>query len=189
MLGPLVFLLLTYMLASIPTGPVLATLYADTDVTALGSGNIGTTNVNRVLGRRFALPTLAGDVLKGLLPVLLAPSVLDNAWFPGVVGLVAFCGHCWSAYLDFRGGKGVATAGGVMLGLAPVAALLVATAWGATAMFTKRSSLGALVGAIALPSVVGGLHPELLWVSVLLGLGVLIRHRENISRLLAGTEH
>jgi glycerol-3-phosphate acyltransferase PlsY len=187
-LGPLVYLLLTYMLASIPTGPILATLYADTDVTAHGSGNIGATNVNRVLGRRFAVPTLAGDLLKGLLPVAAAPWVLDNAWFPGLVGLVAFSGHCWSAYLSFRGGKGVATAAGVIFALTPLAALLVATAWGATVMFTKRASLGALVGAVALPSVVGGLHPDLLWVALLLGLGVLLRHRSNLSRLIAGLE-
>jgi len=176
------------MLASIPTGPILATLYADTDVTAHGSGNIGATNVNRVLGRRFALPTLAGDLLKGLIPVAVAPWVLDTEWFPGLVGLVAFSGHCWSAYLSFKGGKGVATAAGVMLALAPLSALLVATAWGACVMFTKRASLGAMVGAVALPSVVGGMHPHLLWVALLLGLGVIVRHRSNISRLLAGLE-
>ncbi len=188
MLGPIVYLLLTYMLASIPTGPILATLYADTDVTAHGSGNIGATNVNRVLGRRFAVPTLAGDALKGFVPVFAASWVLDTPWFPGLVGLVAFSGHCWSAYLNFKGGKGVATAAGVTLALAPLSALLVATAWGATVMFTKRASLGALVGSVALPAVVGGLQPELLWVALLLGIGVLIRHRSNISRLIAGLE-
>jgi len=187
-LGPTVYLLLTYMLASIPTGPILATLYADTDVTAHGSGNIGATNVNRVLGRRFAIPTLVGDLLKGLIPVAAAPWVLDNAWFPGIVGLLAFSGHCWSAYLGFRGGKGVATAAGVMLGLAPLCTVLVATAWGAAVLFTKRASLGALVGVVALPSIVGGLQPDLLWVALLLALGVLLRHRSNISRLLAGLD-
>jgi len=188
LLGPIVYILLTYMLASVPTGPILATLYADTDVTEHGSGNIGATNVNRVLGNKFGLATLAGDVLKGLVPVLFAPYVYDPEWFAGLVALTAFSGHCWSAYLGFKGGKGVATAAGVMLGLAPLAALLVATAWGATVMFTKKASLGAIVGVVALPSIVGGLHPNLLWVALLLSVGVLVRHRSNISRLLSGLE-
>jgi len=76
----------------------------------------------------------------------------------------------------------------VMLGLAPLAALLVATAWGATVMLTKRASLGAIVGAAALPAIVGTMHPDLLWVAIVIGLGVLIRHRTNIQRLLAGLE-
>ncbi len=188
MLGPFVYLLLTYMLASVPTGPILATLYADTDVTRHGSGNIGATNVNRVLGHQFGVATLLGDLLKGLVPVAAAPYVFEPEWFAGLVGIVAFCGHCWSAYLGFRGGKGVATAAGVMLGLAPLSALIIGSAWGATVMFTKRASLGALVGVVALPSIVGGLKPDLLWVAMLLALGVLIRHRSNIQRLIAGLE-
>ncbi len=188
MLGPIVYILLTYMLASIPTGPILATLYADTDLTRHGSGSIGATNVNRVLGRRFAVATLVGDLLKGLVPVAAAPWVLEAEWFAGMVGVTAFCGHCWSAYLGFRGGKGVATAAGVMLALTPLSAILVAAAWAGTVMLTKRASLGALVGVVALPAIVGGLHHEFLWVALLIALGVLIRHRTNIHRLLAGLE-
>ena len=123
------FVLFTYLVAAVPTGPILATLYADVDITATGSGNTGATNVHRVLGPRFGLATLFGDLAKGCIPVLLAHLVAEPAWYPGVVALAAFAGHCWPAYLEFKGGKGVATAAGALLALAPFIALLTAGAW------------------------------------------------------------
>jgi len=183
-----VFLILTYMLASVPTGPILATLYADVDVTLKGSGNIGATNVHRILGRRFGAATLVGDILKGLIPVLLAGLVSDRPWFPGLVGLIAFIGHCWPAYLEFRGGKGVATAAGILLGLAPFVALLTAGVWMLTFLVLRRSSVAALIATAALPLFTGWLRPDLLWVTVVLTLVVLQRHRANIGRILSGEE-
>ena len=183
-----VFVLLTYMVASIPTGPILATLYADVDVTQQGSGNIGATNVYRALGPRFGVATLTGDILKGLLPVLLSGLVSDHIWFPSLVGLVAFIGHCWPAYLEFRGGKGVATVAGVLLGLAPFVALLTAGVWMLIFLTIRRSSVAALMATLSLPLFTVWLRADLIWVTMALVVGVLQRHRSNIHRILPGDE-
>lgn len=182
------YLVLTYLLASIPTGLVLTTLFSQVDITSQGSGNIGATNVYRLAGHRLGALTLAGDLLKGLLPVLLAPLLVDATWFAGVVALAAFAGHCWSAYVSFRGGKGVATAAGALLVLAPVPILLAAACWLGVVLAFKKSSLGALVAAALLQVLVAWLASPVLWVSLLLGAGVVWRHQANIRRLLAGTE-
>lgn len=186
MLGPLLYLALSYLVGSVPTGPILATLYAATDLTQAGSGNIGATNVNRLLGRRFAIATLVGDVGKGLLPVLLSHTVLDAPWFAGLVAIAAFCGHCWSAYLCFRGGKGVATAAGGMLAIAPLATLLAATAWMGGLMLFKRSSKAAVVGAVAMIGFVLLVRPSALWIAGVLSMGVLFRHRSNMRTFRGG---
>ena len=183
-----VFLVLTYMVAAVPTGPILATLYADVDVTQTGSGNIGATNVYRILGRRFGAATLVGDVLKGLIPVLLATLVSDKPWFPSVVALVAFGAHCWPAYLEFRGGKGVATAAGVLFGLAPFVALLTTGVWMLAFLALRRSSVAALMASLSLWLFTFWLREDLLWVTALLTVGIVQRHRENIQRILQGDE-
>ena len=161
MITGFVFLLFTYLVASVPTGPILATLYADVDVTQQGSGNIGATNVNRVLGKRFGIATLVGDVLKGLIPVIIAPHAFEWFAFPGIVALTAFIGHCWPAYLEFRGGKGVATASGVLLGLSPLIALLVAACWMVIFLASKRSSVAAIVATMLLPLLTLWIEPDI----------------------------
>ncbi len=183
-----VYLLLTYLLASIPTGPILASLYADVDVTQHGSGNIGATNVHRVLGPQFGVATLLGDVIKGFLPVWIAPLAADADWFPAVVGIVAFIGHCWPAYLEFRGGKGVATIAGVLLGLSPLVTLFAATAWMGAFLAFKRSSVAALVAAASVPLLMVALMPDMTWAGVILSLGLVQRHRDNIRRMMSGEE-
>jgi len=182
------FVLFTYMFGAVPTGPILATLYADVDITAEGSGNIGATNVHRVLGPRFGIATLVGDLAKGFLPVVLAPYVSDWAGYPGVVALAAFAGHCWPAYLEFKGGKGVATAAGGMFALAPFVALLTAGTWMLAFLASRRASLAALMAAVLLPIFCLWLRPDLLFMAILLMLGLFHRHRSNIARLLSGQE-
>ncbi|MAY82080.1 MAG: acyl-phosphate glycerol 3-phosphate acyltransferase [Deltaproteobacteria bacterium] len=188
MITGFVFLLFTYLIASVPTGHILATLYADVDVTQEGSGNIGATNVNRVLGKRFGIATLVGDILKGLIPVLLAPYAFEWFAFPGIVALTAFIGHCWPAYLEFRGGKGVATATGVLVGLAPFVTLLVAACWMVTFLGSKRSSVAAIVSTMLLPLVALWIQPDIVWVTILLSIGIFVRHRSNIDRIITGEE-
>lgn len=182
------YLLLTWLLASVPTGPILALLYADVDLTAHGSGNIGATNANRVLGRGIGIATLVGDLVKGFLPVALAPMVGAGEIFPGIVAIVAFLGHCFSPYLAFRGGKGVATTAGAMLALAPLPTGLTVAGWALIVGLTKKSSLGALAAVFLLPLLVAWLAPKLTVVTLILAFGVAIRHLDNVRRLLAGTE-
>ncbi|MDG1480320.1 MAG: glycerol-3-phosphate 1-O-acyltransferase PlsY [Myxococcota bacterium] len=188
MLLPAFFLLLAYLVASLPTGLMLGAIIADTDPREAGSHNIGATNVYRLLGRRLGLLTFAGDVLKGAVPVALAPTVLDVPWFSGAVAIAAFSGHCWSAFLDFRGGKGVATAAGVLLVLVPMVLVACLTVWAVLVKLTRKSSLGSLAAAVLMPTLVHLLRPEMLWASAVLTVGVIWRHRSNITRLLSGTE-
>lgn len=184
------WLLISWLLGSFPTGVVLASLHADVDIRGQGSGNIGATNMNRVLGRGFGVTTLVVDLLKGLLAVLGATLLWPEApaAYPALCGLLAFAGHCWSPLLDFRGGKGVATGAGVMLALAPQAALLAGLGWLIVVLITRRSSLAALFSVALLPLLTLGLAPAQLPVALLLGAGIVWRHRENLARLRAGTE-
>lgn len=190
MLLGLCWLLISWLLGSFPTGVVLASVMADVDIRGQGSGNIGATNMNRVLGRGFGLATLAVDLLKGLIAVLMVSYVWPEApaFWPALAGLLAFVGHCWSPLLDFRGGKGVATGAGVMLALAPQPTLLAGAAWIVVAALTRRSSVAALVAVGLLPLATLWLAPAHLLVTVILGAGIVLRHRDNLARLRAGTE-
>jgi len=187
---PVVYLALVYLLAAVPFGLVITTLYGgDVDVRAAGSGNIGATNVARVYGWTIAVPVLLLDALKGLLPVLLAPFVWDAGLpWQGLVGLVAFIGHCWPVYLEFRGGKGVATGAGMMLGLAPVPTLFAIALWGAVLGLTGRSSIAALVATAGLVGLTGFLAFGALPFAGLLAIGILVRHTSNIGRIVRGEE-
>lgn len=182
------YLWLTYLLSSVPFGLVLCTFAVDADPRDGGSGNIGATNVYRQFGTRLGLLTLLLDALKGFLPTALALTLWPDPSYAGVVALVAFAGHCYSAYLGFRGGKGVATAAGVLLALSPWTALLALGLWLAVVAVWRRASLGALVTAIALPLLMLWLAPPLWWAGLLLTLGVLLRHRDNIDRLRRNAE-
>jgi acyl phosphate:glycerol-3-phosphate acyltransferase len=187
---PVLYLLLVYLVAAVPFGLVLTTLYGgDVDVRTAGSGNIGATNVARVYGWRLAGPALGLDLLKGYLPVLLAPFVLDaGLWWATLVGAVAFVGHCWPVYLEFRGGKGVATGAGVMLAIAPVPTLFASVLWGLVLALTGRSSVAALTATVGLVALAAWLRPGVLPVAALLALGIAARHVANIRRLVRGEE-
>ncbi len=185
------YLLFTYLIAAVPFGLVISTLYGgDVDLRAAGSGNIGATNVARVFGWRLAGPVLLLDVLKGFLPVILAPLTWAEGGllWGGTVGLVAFVGHCWPIYLEFRGGKGVATGGGVLLALAPVPTLFAVALWGGLLAGTGRSSVAGLGATTSMVALSALLRPAVLPVAVLLALGVMLRHATNIRRLVRGEE-
>jgi len=177
-----------YLCGSIPFGILLTRLAGTADVRSIGSGNIGATNVLRTGRKGLAAATLLGDMLKGTVAVLLAALFLGRA--PAIAAAVgAFLGHLFPIWLRFRGGKGVATYIGVLLGLAWPAAIFFCAIWLATAAVTRYSSLAALVASAATPAFLWwrGDVPEAL---VFLALSVLlwIRHRTNIARLLAGAE-
>lgn len=192
MLSALLYLLMTASLAALPFGVLVTTYFGEADLRSAGSGNIGATNAWRVYGPRVGLLTLSADILKGLLPVALAPHALGEAGpsFLSLVALAAFAGHCYTPLLAFRGGKGVATTFGAFLGLAPIAALLAALCWAVVVKLTRTSSLGALSALVVLLAAVAAWPPHrpYLAVTVALCVGILWRHRDNIRRLREGAE-
>jgi len=181
------YLFLAFLFGSLPTGLILG-VYNGQDIRSSGSGNIGATNVTRVLGTRLGAWTLGLDLIKGVLPVAAAALIDGPEWYPGAVVLMVFCGHCWSVFLSFKGGKGVATGAGAMLAIAPTAMLITIGAWIGVFMGTRRSSLASLSAAGLLPISIALLSPEWLWTAGAISLGILYHHRENIKRLIDGSE-
>jgi glycerol-3-phosphate acyltransferase PlsY len=181
-------LALGYVLGSIPFGVVFTRAAGLGDIRAIGSGNIGATNVLRTGRRGLAAATLLGDGLKGTAAVLLAQWLIGGNTAV-LAGFAALLGHIFPLWLGFRGGKGVATYLGVLAGLDWRAAVAFAAIWLAVAAATRTSSLGALIASLAVPFVVffldgGLLGPLFLFMSAILWL----RHEENIRRLVAGRE-
>jgi acyl phosphate:glycerol-3-phosphate acyltransferase len=181
-------LALGYLLGSIPFGLVLTTLAGTKDIRAIGSGNIGATNVLRTGHKGLAAATLILDMLKGTGAVLLATAFWGRD--PALVaGLGAFAGHLFPLWLGFKGGKGVATYIGVLLGLVWQGALIFGVVWVIIAALTRYSSLSGLVASLAAFAYLawqGDRNVTLLF--LLLTVALWITHRANIARLIAGTE-
>lgn len=182
-----------YFLGSIPTSWLVVKLVTGKDLRELGSGNLGATNLYRQLGWKWAIPAAIIDVAKGAIPVLVfAPEAGGGPLLAALLGITAVLGHVFSVFVKFKGGKGVATGAGVMLGFAPWAVLASAALWGLIVRLTGYVSLGSILAAAALPLAVWLLHPErrdVVWVFGLLALMIIVLHRANIKRLMAGTEH
>ncbi len=181
---------LAYLLGSVSTGVVVARLLGLQDPRETGSKNPGATNLLRYGGKAAAVLTLLGDILKGVIAVLVARAVTDDAVILALVGLAVFIGHLWPVFFGFRGGKGVATALGVWLALNPWVGLALVATWIATAFLFRYSSLSALAAAVAAPLYVYLLMPQPAYLVMMLAMSALLvfRHRANIQRLLAGTE-
>lgn len=180
--------LIGYLFGSIPFGLLLTRMAGLGDVRKIGSGNIGATNVLRTGNKKLAAATLLLDALKGTAAVLVA-NALWGYEASLVAGFFAFLGHLFPVWLGFKGGKGVAVYIGVLLGAAPLMMLAFALIWLATAFITRYSSLSALLAMLVIPVALWILGPEktALLVTVLSAVSWW-KHRENISRLLAGTE-
>lgn len=189
----LIALLVGYLLGSVPFGLVLTRISGVGDLRAIGSGNIGATNVLRTGRKGLAAATLLLDLAKGLAAVLFARQVwgLDGGAFAAVpaAALGAVIGHCFPVWLKFRGGKGVATLLGVSLGLSWQIGLACALVWLGLVAASRISSIGGMAAAVAAP-IAAWFAGHQAFVPVLAGLAVLVLalHRQNISRLLAGTE-
>ena len=186
------FIIFAYLLGSIPFGLLYGRLVG-VDVRQQGSRNIGATNVNRLLGKKLGLLTLTSDLLKGLVPMLICSRFLvghDASLWIMLTGLAAFVGHCWPLYLKFSGGKGVATAVGIFLYLAPLPALAAILIFICVVWFSGFVSLGSISAAASLPLAIAlsGGNRELLIVSGVIALLIVIKHHENIGRLLKGKE-
>jgi glycerol-3-phosphate acyltransferase PlsY len=185
----LVFLLLAYLLGSVPVGLVLSRLKGR-DPRTVGSGNIGATNVMRAAGKTLGIITLLGDAFKGFLPVLLAVHYGLPPMLAAGIGFAAFVGHLFPIYLKFKGGKGVATALGVFLALSPLAILIDFVLFLAVFLGWGYVSLGSLVGVACMPLILLLLGTPLEYVALSGAIGILTfwKHKENIKRLRAGTE-
>jgi glycerol-3-phosphate acyltransferase PlsY len=182
-----VALIFGYALGAIPFGVLLTRMAGTTDIRSIGSGNIGATNVLRTGRKGLAAATLLGDALKGTLAVAVAAQFGRDLAL--VAGLGAFLGHLYPVWLRFKGGKGVATYIGIVLALAWPAALAFCLIWLAVAALSRYSSLAGLVASAATPAVLWLLQgpAEALLILALTAL-LWLRHRDNISRLLNGTE-
>lgn len=187
---------LAYLLGSIPSGYLVARARG-IDIRRVGSGNIGATNVFRVLGRTAGVLVLVADMLKGAIAVWVLPSwagaagVEAGGWLPVGVGLTAVLGHTFSCWLGFKGGKGIATTGGVYLALATQALLVTLALWGLVLALTRYVSVASIAAAVGLPLSVwlfGG-TPLLVGVTALIGALAIYKHKGNIGRLWAGTEN
>lgn len=182
-----------YLIGAIPCGVLVARAMGGSDPRTAGSGNIGATNVGRVLGKKAGVLTLVGDILKGFLPTLAAGYVLGDPRQVCAVAFAAFAGHLFPVYLGFRGGKGVATGAGVFLAVCPLALLAAAGVFGVFLWRWRMVSLGSVVSSLSLPLWVVLLGPPAAMkplVALALGVAVLSvwKHRSNIQRILAGTE-
>ncbi len=179
-----------YLLGSISSAILVCRLLGLPDPRGEGSGNPGATNVLRIGGKKAAAITLIGDMLKGLLPVLIAKLLGASIAVQALVAVAAFLGHLYPVFFGFRGGKGVATALGVLLGLHwPVGLLTIAT-WLVIAKVFKVSSLAALLSILVTPLYIWWLIPERSMMIAMLFMGTLLfwRHRSNIRNLLEGSE-
>jgi glycerol-3-phosphate acyltransferase PlsY len=185
----LLLVLFAYLLGSVPAGYILGYL-AGIDVRTAGSGNVGATNVARVVGKRQGLWTLLADCAKGFIPAFVTVQWGLEPAATALVGVAAFLGHLYPVFLKFHGGKGVATGFGVLLGLAPWATACLVPLFGIVVLTTRIVSLSSMVGAAAAPFVLWFFsHPPVVIImSVFLALMVILRHQRNIQRLLAGTE-
>lgn len=180
----------SYLLGSIPCGLVFTRAAGLGDIRRIGSGNIGATNVLRTGNKAIALCTLLGDVIKGLAAVLIVKAIWPGEpALPALAALAAVLGHLYPVWLKFKGGKGVATTLGVVLGLSWMAGGIAALTWLAMAALFRLSSLAALIAAAVTPAVVWYMNGAFDGIAVLIIAALIwLRHHENIRRLLQGEE-
>lgn len=177
-----------YLLGSLPFAILISRLAGGPDPRAFGSGNPGASNMLRVAGKRLAILTLLGDLTKGLIPVMIADLAGFKSEQQAWIGLAAVIGHMYPLYFHFHGGKGVATAAGVLLGVYPGAALLSITSWLLVLIRTRTSSIAALIATpLCLPLLVWKLPKAVLPLTILIAL-IVWRHRQNMRDLWAGKE-
>ena len=189
MAAVVLLLLFAYVCGSVPTGVWLSRRHG-VDPRDVGSGNIGATNVARAIGVSGGVLTLVGDAVKGILPVLIARRLGFSVPVVALTGLAAFLGHLYSCFLGFDGGKGVATALGVLLGLAPATLLVIVPIFLVAASLSRYVSLASLAAAAVTPLLllVRGYPPAIVGVGVVIAVLIVVRHRDNIRRLRFGTE-
>jgi glycerol-3-phosphate acyltransferase PlsY len=191
--GLAVLMVLAYLIGATPTSYLAARLGRGIDLREHGSKNLGATNVYRVLGWTYAVPVAVIDMAKGAIPVaILGPWSNGPAWFTVALGLAAVIGHIFSPYVRFKGGKGVATAAGMFVALAPLALGISLFLWAVTLWLSGYVSVASLTAAVLFPLWVRLTVPDqpyTFWAAVVLTLLIVYSHRQNIQRLREGTEN
>lgn len=175
-----------YLIGNISPSILIARAHG-IDIKKEGSGNAGTTNVLRVLGKKAAAATLIIDILKGTVAVVLA-GLLVGSNAAMVAALASFCGHVWPVFFGFKGGKGVATAFGAICGIHPGLGFSCLGVVLLIVLITKRMSAGSLAGALSFPVLCWFFEPRFIWLGSIMALIILVKHRENIARLARGEE-
>ena len=189
------WILAAYLLGATPTSYIAGKLGRGIDLREHGSKNLGATNVYRILGWKYAVPVALFDIAKGAIPVLFFSGWAGAAQHPSLpvaLGGAAVLGHMFSPYVTFRGGKGVATAAGMFLALAPLAVLIAITVWVVCLRLTGYVSVSSIVAVASVPLWVALLQPNdpyVFWAGVALVALIVFAHRRNIARLFAGTEN
>ncbi len=188
--APLIAVLIAYLIGSLSFAVIVSRAFGLADPRDYGSGNPGATNVLRSGSKLAAIVTLLLDALKGALPVIVAARLGLGEGVEAAVGVAAFLGHLWPVFFRFHGGKGVATAAGVLLALNPLLGLATLATWVIVAAFLRYSSLAAIVAAVFAP-----FYQVLIWgggpiavAALVMGALLVYRHRQNIERLIRGTE-
>jgi len=179
-----------YLLGSLPFGLIFTRIAGLGDVRQMGSGNIGATNVLRTGNKKIAAATLLADMLKGTIAVMIfSQTSIESETLPSIAAASAFLGHLFPLWLRFKGGKGVATYLGILLALTPWAALAFATVWLACAIISRYSSLSAILAVLVVGNASLGLDNGVQsFAIVAMSLIILIKHIDNIKRLIKGTE-
>jgi glycerol-3-phosphate acyltransferase PlsY len=201
MLWTLAGIITSYLIGSIPTAFIFGKLLKGIDIRKFGSGNVGATNALRVLGKRVGIVVLILDILKGVVPIFLSQIIIFRINIPAdifriLMGISCICGHNWTIFLNFKGGKGIATTLGVFIGLAlntpglGIILIMVILSWLLVFVLSRIVSLSSIIAALVLPFLVHFFRQSqvIFIASLVLSLFVFIRHKSNIARLLQGQE-
>ncbi|HOK56475.1 MAG TPA: glycerol-3-phosphate 1-O-acyltransferase PlsY [bacterium] len=185
------YLVFSYFAGSIPFGYLLCKLFKGIDIRKFGSGNIGATNVYRVCGWKLGIPALILDILKGFIPVYTGKILMFSSPFILASGILSILGHSFSIFLKGKGGKGVSTSFGVVIGLLPLPALISFFVWIIVVLSTKYVSLGSITGALSLTifTFIFNKNSFLFYVSIFIFIFIVYTHKENIKRLLNKKEN
>ncbi|MFC2164734.1 glycerol-3-phosphate 1-O-acyltransferase PlsY [Acidobacteriota bacterium] len=186
----ILYAVLSYLFGSIPTGYIIFRIIEKKDIRSYGSQAIGATNVLRLKGWRIALPVAIFDIAKGYIPVALAFKLFPDKRIALLGGFLAILGHCFPIFIKFKGGKGVATALGAYLAIAPVSALLSVTVFLIIVLLTRFVSLGSMLAMAAYPGLLFLLNggKSMVVMSLVVLVLILFKHRENMRRLIRGNE-
>ena len=187
-------ILLSYLMGSIPFGYLVGKYLKGIDIREYGSGNIGVANIFRIMGTKYALIVLIGDCLKGYIAVLIAKNIItaeSEYWVLLIIGLFAIIGHNWSIFLNFKGGKGIATTYGVVLSFFPYIAIISAIIWSVIVLKTKFAALGSIISVFSMIilSLIFSTPIEFKIFIVSIFIFAIIRHLNNIDRLLKKEEN